>query len=94
MLMLVIAAEGLLIVGFAGDAADPFAGEEQNKENRDNDKRHKIRGFLSIIIHIKTPGETSPRSRSDYSMFWRQRKACNSISFIGLFCAGGQFSQS
>ncbi len=50
MLMLAVAAKRLLIVHFAGDAVDAFAGKEQNKENRDNDKRHKRRGFLSKII--------------------------------------------
>ena len=41
MLMLAVAAKRLLIVHFAGDAVDAFAGKEQNKENGDNDKRHK-----------------------------------------------------
>ena len=32
---------GVLVVALAAEAIDAFAGEEHNKENGDNDKRHK-----------------------------------------------------
>ena len=35
------AAQGLLVVALATEVFDSFAGEEHNKENGDNDKRHK-----------------------------------------------------
>ena len=35
------AAQGLLVVAFATEVFDSLAGEEHNKENGDNDKRHK-----------------------------------------------------
>ena len=41
MLMLAVAAQGLLVVALATEVFDSFAGEEHNKENGDNDKRHK-----------------------------------------------------
>ena len=41
MLVLAVAAQGLLVVALAAEAIDAFAGEENNKENGDNDKRHK-----------------------------------------------------
>ena len=41
MLVLAVAAQRLLVVALAAEAIDAFAGEEHNKENGDNDKRHK-----------------------------------------------------
>ena len=41
MLVLAVAAQSLLVVALAAEAIDAFAGEEHNKENGDNDKRHK-----------------------------------------------------
>ena len=41
MLMLAVAAQGLLVVALATEVFDSLAGEEHNKENGDNDKRHK-----------------------------------------------------
>lgn len=41
MLMLAIAAQSLLVVALATEVFDSLAGEEYNKENGDNDKRHK-----------------------------------------------------
>ena len=41
MLVLAVAAQRLLVVALAAEAIDAFAGEEYNKENGDNDKRHK-----------------------------------------------------
>ena len=57
MLMLAVAAQGLLVVALATEVFDSFAGEEHNKENGDNDKRHKRGGFLSTIdAYEKRPG--------------------------------------
>lgn len=41
MLMLAVAAQGLLVIALATEVFDSLAGEEHNKENGDNDKRHK-----------------------------------------------------
>ena len=41
MLMLAVAAQGLLVVALATEVFDSLAGEEHDKENGDNDKRHK-----------------------------------------------------
>ena len=41
MLMLAVAAQGLLGVALATEVFDSLAGEKHNKENGDNDKRHK-----------------------------------------------------
>lgn len=60
MLVLAIAAKRLLVVHLAGKAVDPLAGEEQDKENGDNDKRHKLRGFLSVKHPKKHPDEKCP----------------------------------
>ena len=92
MLVLPITAQGLLVIHLAGGVIDAFAREEQNEKNGDDDKRHKRRGFLSIQKNARRISFFG--SRSDYSMFLRQKKACNSISFNRLFCAGRQFSQS
>ena len=62
MLVLLIAAQGLLVIDFAGSMRDALAGEQQNEENGDNDKRHKKRGFLSDWSK-KSPGETLPRKQ-------------------------------
>ena len=57
MLMLAVAAQGLLVVALATEVFDSLAGEEHNKENGDNDKRHKRRGFLSTVdAYEKRPG--------------------------------------
>ena len=93
MLVLAVAAQRLLVVALAAEAIDAFAGEEHNKENGDNDKRHTGCGFLSQTTK-NLRQKPFAGSRSDYSTFTGEKKACNSISFADLFCAGGQFPQS
>ena len=75
MLVFPVAAKGLLVIYFAGSVINSFAGEQQNEENGDNNKRHKIRGFLSF--YQKNLRENAPGSRSDYITFQNERKACN-----------------
>ena len=73
MFVFLITAQSLLIIHLAGSVINALAGKQQNEENSDNDKRHKIRGFLSFLSK-KSPGEPFPEAEAIISRFRRKEK--------------------
>lgn len=94
MLMLAVAAEGLLVVALATEVFDSLAGEEHNKENGDLTSGINDEASFPQLMRMKNVRGGFPGSRSDYSMFLRRKKGRKFISFAGGICADGQFSQS